>query len=161
MKSRDEIISRFARLYPRKMEFDNILSEYSVTQEISWGSMSPNPFTTLRLRRSFRKSVSIDPRSTPGTSYSILLQCASFEHCLSSGCKGSQTRGPLLLENSGGMTVRHGFWDHYVILFPTLCRTTVNPLKRLKYTANFRLKWQNLKRSFLNKKKGKGWSERL
>ena len=94
LKSRDEIISRFARLYPRKMEFDNILSEYSETQEISWGSMSPHPFTTLRLRRSFRKSVSIDPRSAPGTSYSILLQCASFEHCLSSGCKGSQTRGP-------------------------------------------------------------------
>lgn len=27
-----------------------------------------------------------------------------------------------------------------LFLFPTLSRTTVNPLKRLKYTANFRLK---------------------
>ena len=35
---------------------------------ISWGSQPPDPAKRLRLRRSFRKSVSIYPRSAPATS---------------------------------------------------------------------------------------------
>ena len=66
MKSRDEIIGRFARRYPRKMELANILSGMIQKPRKFPGAACPRtPPRTLR--RSFRKSVCIYPRSAPGT----------------------------------------------------------------------------------------------
>ena len=76
LKSRDEIIRRFASLHPRRMETGQYYIShdpetqarglYGVTiQEISQGSMIRDLHRSLPLWRSLRKSVNIYPRSPP------------------------------------------------------------------------------------------------
>ena len=71
----DEIIRRFAELHLRRTELANILCEWltkyregdfrELKSQKNLGSMPPDPLRSLQLRRSFGKSVSIYPRSTP------------------------------------------------------------------------------------------------
>ena len=71
----DEIIRRFAELHLRRTELANILCEWltkyregdfrELKSQKNLGSMLSDPLRSLRLRRSFRKSVSINPGSAP------------------------------------------------------------------------------------------------
>ena len=51
-------------------------------QNISWGSPSPDPTRNLRLRRLFRESVSICPRTAPNWLLHVL--CVTFSAYLTS-----------------------------------------------------------------------------
>ena len=62
LKLRDEIIRRFARLHPRRMELTKYwLNDVEIQKISRYVEHSPDPPISLRLRRSLRKSVSISP----------------------------------------------------------------------------------------------------